>query len=64
VPEREGAGQAGLAADDDEIEIATRHRKRPHQGVAIILQFWFGDVPPFDGVAADISQLPHPASPF
>ena len=37
VSEREGPGEPGLAADDEEIEIAARHRQRLHQRVAVIL---------------------------
>jgi hypothetical protein len=59
VPQRKGARQAGLAVDDREIEIAARHRERAHQRVAVVKQFWCGHVPPFDGVAADIGELPH-----
>src|SRR5436190_22615937 len=59
VPQRKGAGQTGLAADDREIEIATCHRERAHQRVAVVLQSRRGPVPPFDGAAADIGELPH-----
>ena len=55
----EQPGQAGLAAGDKEIEIAARHRQRLHQGVAVVLQFWRRHIPPFDGAAADIGELPH-----
>ena len=59
VPERKRTGQPRSAVDDRKIEIAARHRERLHQRVAIILQMGLGNVPPFDLVAADISQLPH-----
>ena len=43
------------------VNVAARHRKRLHQRIAIVLQGRRGNVPPFDLVAADISQLPHRA---
>ena len=61
VAQCERPGQAGLAADDDEIDIAARYRKRLHQRIALVEQFWLRHVPPLDGAAADIGKLPHRA---
>src|SRR5436190_13437595 len=61
VAQCERPGQAGLAADNDEIDVAARNRKRLHQRVALVEQFWLGHVPPLDGAAADIGKLPHRA---
>src|SRR5437868_15143398 len=58
VTQRERSGQAGLAADDDEIDIAARNCKRLHQRIALGEQFWLRHVPPLDGAAADVGKLP------
>jgi hypothetical protein len=54
VSHPEGAGQTRLAADDDKVEIASRHCEGPYQGIPSVLQFRFGHVPPFHDIASNI----------
>src|SRR5438105_14848772 len=62
VTQCEGSGQAGPAADDDEIKIAARHGKGLHQRVAGVQQPRLRHVPPLDSLAVNIGKLSHPGS--
>jgi len=63
VSQRKWAGETRLPPGNHEIQITSRHGKRLDDRVASILNDRRRDIPPFDPVFLDVSQLSHAAFP-